>query len=142
MGTRFEAFPPAHSTVVSLPKGGGGFDLPKVRAALVDLSGRITSVRLPRPDEPRPDDQRDGPGSLMPDPTVAGRYHLMWNGGICTQDIVITIDATLSTVLVSNPVAGDCDTTGNEYRLVLDVEGPVAVPVVEVRYTETRAGAS
>jgi hypothetical protein len=142
VGTPYEAFPPVHSTVVSLPKGGGGFDIPKVRAALVDLSGRITSVRLPRPDEPRPKDRRDGPGSLVPDPTVAGRYHLMWNGGICTPDIVITIDPTLSNVVVSNPVIGDCDTIGNEYRLILDIDGPVGVPVVEVRYADTSAGAS
>jgi hypothetical protein len=142
IGTPFGAFPPADSTVVSLPKGGGGFDLPKVRAALVDLSGRITSVRLPRPDEPRPDDRRDGSGSLVPDPTVAGRYHLMWNAGVCTPDIVITIDARLSNVLVSNPVTGDCETIGNEYRLILDIDGPVGVPVVEVRYADTSAGAS
>ena len=142
VGMRYEAFPPVHSIVVSLPTDAGGFDVPKVRAALVDLSGRITSVRLPRPDEPRPDARRDGPGSIVPDPTVAGRYHLMWNGGICTPDIVITVDATLSHVLVSNPVIGDCDTIGNEYRLILDIDGPAGVPVVEVRYTETSAGAS
>jgi hypothetical protein len=142
VGRPYEAFPPVHSTVVSLPKAGGGFEFPKVRAALVDLSGRITAVRLPRPDEPRPKDRRAGPGAIVPDPTVAGRYHLMWNGGICTQDIVITIDATLSNVLVSNPVTGECDTIGNEYRLILDIDGPVGVPAVEVRYADTSAGAS
>ena len=66
----------------------------------------------------------------------------MWYGGICAQDIVITIDATLSHVLVSNPVIADCDTIGNEYRLILDIDGPVGAPAVEVRYAETSAGAS
>jgi hypothetical protein len=44
--------------------------------------------------------------------------------------------------VVSNPVIGDCDTIGNEYRLILDIDGPVGVPVVEVRYADTSAGAS
>ena len=39
-------FPPAGSIVVSLAKD-GGFELPKFRAALVDLSGRVTAVRAP-----------------------------------------------------------------------------------------------
>ena len=65
----------------------------------------------------------------------------MWNGGICTPDIVITADATLSHVLVSNPVIGDCDTIGNEYRFILEVD-PAGRARLEVRYTETSAGAS
>ena len=43
-GTPFETFPPVDSTVVFLPKD-GGFELPKARAALIDLSGRVTAVR-------------------------------------------------------------------------------------------------
>lgn len=141
VGTPFETFPPVDSTVVFLPKG-GGFELPRVRAALVDLSGRIKAVRLPRADEPRPNVQRDGTGALLPDPSAEGRYHLMWNGGICTSDIVITIDATLSSVVVSNPVPGNCDTIANEYRMILDIEGRLDPPAVEVDYAETSAGAS
>ncbi len=141
VGTRFETFPPVDSTVVFLPKG-GGFELPRVRVALVDLSGRIKAVRLPRADEPRPNEQRDGTGALVPDPSAEGRYHLMWNGGICTSDIVITIDASMSSVVVSNPVPGDCDTIPNEYRLLLDIEGRLDPPAVEVDYAETSAGAS
>jgi hypothetical protein len=78
----------------------------------------------------------------VPDPSVAGRYQLIWNGGVCTPDIVVTIDAALSNVVVSNPVPGNCDTVGNEYRLVLDIDGPLDPPAVEVRYTDTSAGAS
>jgi hypothetical protein len=141
VGTPFETFPPVDSTVVALPKP-GGFDLPRVRAALVDLSGRITSARLPRADEPRPATTWDGQGALVPDPSVAGRYQLIWNGGVCTPDIVVTIDAALSNVVVSNPVPGNCDTVGNEYRLVLDIDGPLDPPAVEVRHTLTSAGAS
>lgn len=37
---------------------------------------------------------------------------------------------------------GGCDTFGVERRLVIDVDGPLDPNAVEVRYTETSAGAS
>ncbi len=48
VGTPFEAFPPVGAIVVALPNYGGGFTPSRSRAALIDLSGRITAVRLPR----------------------------------------------------------------------------------------------
>ena len=70
VGTPFEAFPPVGAIVVALPNYGGGFTPSRSRAALIDLSGRITAVRLPRTDEPRPDAY--GMTALLPDPSVAG----------------------------------------------------------------------
>jgi hypothetical protein len=144
VGTPFEAFPPVNATVVALPND-GGFSLPKVRAALVDLSGRITAVRLPRPDEPRPDAGQANSGVLVPDPSVPGRYQLAWIGGPCAPDIVITIDASISRVVVTNtvpPDPPDCDTIAQLYRLTLDIDGQLEPPAVEVRHADMSAGAS
>jgi hypothetical protein len=135
-------FPPTGSIVVFLAKD-GAFELPKFRAALVDLSGRVTAVRAPRPDEPRLIDHvGEGPAFLMPDPTMPDRYQLVWPGGMCDGDTVITIDGDLRTVRVEATQDGGCDAIGVERRLVIDVDGPVDPAAVEVRYTETSAGAS
>ena len=56
--------------------------------------------------------------------------------------MVVTIDATFSKVVVETPMPSDCDTPAQEHRLVVDVDGAVDPPTVEVRYTETSAGAS
>lgn len=142
VGTRFEAFPPVDATVVFLAKD-GGFELPKVRAALVDLSGRVTGVRAPRPDEPRLIDRGGGRSAfLIPDPTVPDRYQLVWTGGRCDGDTVVTIDDELRTVMVEATQVGGCDAIGVERRLIIDVDGAIDPAAVEVRYTETRAGAS
>jgi hypothetical protein len=144
VGTPYETFPPVHATVVSLPND-GGFALPKVRAALVDLSGRIKTVRLPRPTEIPPADGVGSGGVLVPDPSVAGRYQLAWVSGQCAPDITITINAALSRVVVTNTLPPDppnCDTIAQVYRLILDIDGPLDPPTVEVRHAETSAGAS
>lgn len=144
VGTPFEAFPPVNATIVALPND-GGFSLPKVRAALVDLSGRITAVRLPRPDEPQPDAGLAGRGVLVPDASVPGRYQLAWMGGPCAPDIVIRIDSTLEHVVVTNtvpPDPPDCDTIAQLFRLILDIDGPVDPPAVEVRHADMSTGAS
>lgn len=136
------SFPPAGSIVVFLAKD-GGFELPKFRAALVDRSGRVTAVRAPRPDEPRLIDHvGQGPAFLMPDPAVPDRYQLVWTGGMCDGDTVITIDDELRAISVEATQDGGCDAIGVERRLVIDVDGPVDPTAVEVRYTETSAGAS
>jgi hypothetical protein len=135
-------FPPAGSIVVFLPKD-GGFEPSKIRAALVDLSGRVTGVRAPRPNEPRLiANAGGGRGALLPDPAVPDRYQLVWSGGICDKDMIVTIDATFSKVVVDSPLPGDCDSIAQEHRLVLDIDGAVSPPAVEVRYAETSAGAS
>ncbi len=144
VGRPYEAFPPVAATVVGLPND-GGFALPRVRAALVDLSGRITSVRLPRRDEFQPMDGLGSGGRLVPDPSVPGRYQLAWMGGPCAPDIVIRIDPTLEHVVVTNtvpPDPPDCDTVAQLYRLILDIDGPVDPPAVEVRHADMSAGAS
>jgi hypothetical protein len=142
VGTRYEAFPPVDATVVFLAKD-GGFDLPKIRAALVDLSGRVTGVRAPRPDEPRPPDPRaDGPVVLVPDPEVASRFHLYWRGGICDDETVVTIDASMSAVTVDGGRRPACDAMGVERRLIIDVDGAVDPNAVETTYTVTVIGAS
>jgi hypothetical protein len=45
-------------------------------------------------------------------------------------------------VVVDSPLPGDCDSIAQEHRLVLDIDGAVSPPAVEVRYAETSAGAS
>jgi hypothetical protein len=136
------SFPPRGSIVVFLAKD-GGFELPRFRAALVDLSGRVTAVRAPRPDEPRLIGLvGEGPGFLTPHPTVPDRYQLVWTGGMCDGDTVITIDGELRTVRVEATQDGGCDAIGVERRLVIDIDGPLDPRAVEVRYTETSAGAS
>jgi hypothetical protein len=144
VGTPFESFPPVGATVVALPND-GGFPLPRVRAALVDLSGRITAFRLPRSDELHPIEGLGSGGVMVPDRSAPGRYHLAWVGGPCAPDIVITIDPTLSHVVVTNTVPPDppnCDTIAQLYRLVLDIDGPLDPPAVEVRHADMSAGAS
>lgn len=142
VGTPYETFPPVDSTVVFLAKD-GGFELPKFRAAFVDLSGRVTGVRAPRADDPRPiDPNAEGPVALLPDPEVAGRFHLYWTGGICDDEIVVTIDASMTTVTVDGGDPPPCDAMGVERRLVIDVDGALDPNAIELRYTETGAGAS
>ena len=61
VGTPFETFPPVHAAVVSLSKTAGSCS-PKARAALIDLSGRVKTVRAPEPTSPRVIDlDADGP---------------------------------------------------------------------------------
>ncbi len=142
VGTPFEAFPPVDSTVVFLPKD-GGFELPKVRAALIDLSGRVTAVRAIGPDDPRVLDlEAQGKVVWIRDRQLVGRYHLYWTGGICDGDSVVTIDATLSTVSVHATRQEPCDLTGVERRLVIDVDGALDPNAIETIYTETVTGAS
>ena len=74
-----------------------------------------------------------------------GRYQLAWVGGQCAPDITITINAALSRVVVTNTVPPDpptCGTIAQVYRLILDIDGPLDPPTVEVRHAETSAGAS
>ena len=78
----------------------------------------------------------------MPDPAVPGRYQLVWTGGMCDGETVITIDDDLRTVSVEAAQVGGCDAIGVERRLVIDIDGPIDPAAVEVRYTETSAGAS
>jgi hypothetical protein len=135
-------FPPTGAIVVFLAKD-GGFELPKVRVAVVDLSGRVAGVRAPRPNEPRPIDlAADGPVVFLPDPEIDGRFHLYWTGGVCDDEMVVTIDASMSRVTVDAGHSPPCDAMGVERRLVLDVDGPVDPAAVEVRYAEASAGAS
>lgn len=141
VGTPHETFPPVHSSVVFLPKD-GGFGL-AVRAALVDLSGRVTAARAPRADEPRViDHEADGPVVFMRDPSIQGRYHLYWTGGICDGDSIVTIDAALSKVSVHAVREEPCDTMGVERRLVIDIDGTLDPNAVQTTYTETVTGAS
>jgi hypothetical protein len=119
VGTPHEAYPPVDSTVVFLAKD-GGFELPRVRAALVDLSGRVTSVRAPRPDEARPiDPDASGPVVLVPDPEVEGRYHVYWSGGAC-DDMIVTIDPTFTIATVLDGQHTGCDAMGVERRLIVE----------------------
>jgi hypothetical protein len=142
MGTPFEAFPPVDSAVVTLPKD-AGFIPPRHRAALIDLSGRVTAVRAAQADDPLPRDSTSGrPAYLVPDPTASGRYHLVWTGGICESGTVVTIARDFKSVELTTPMPGNCDMLGHEYRLILDVDGPLDPPAVEVRHTLTSAGAS
>jgi hypothetical protein len=145
VGTPFEAFPPVGATVVALPNDGGGFVTPAVRAALVDLSGRITAIRLPRPDERIPIEDLGSGGALVADPAFPGRYQLAWVGGPCAPDVTIEINLTLTRVVVTNtvpPEPPDCDTIAQQYRLVLDINGPLDPPAVEVRQADMSTGAS
>jgi hypothetical protein len=142
VGTPFETFPPVDSAVVFLAKD-GGFVSPRARAALIDLSGRVSSVRAPEPDEPRVIDvDADGPVVFLRDRSIPGRYHLYWTGGVCDGDSIVTIDAELSKVSVHAIRQEPCDTMGVERRLVIDIDGALDPNAVETTYTETVTGAS
>ena len=142
MGTPFETFPPVDSAVVFLAQD-GGFVSPRARAALIDLSGRVSAVRAPEPDEPRVIDlDADGPVVFLRDRSIAGRYHLYWTGGVCNGDSIVTIDAAMSKVSVHAIRQESCDTMGVERRLVIDIDGTLDPNAVETTYTETATGAS
>jgi hypothetical protein len=142
IGTQYEAFPPVDAAVITLPKD-AGFIPPRHQAAIIDLSGRVTAARAERADDPRP---RDPTGTraayLIADPAVSGRYHLVWRGGVCESETVVTITRDFRSVDLTTPMPGNCDTVAQEYRVILDVDGRLDPPAIEVRHTLTTAGAS
>jgi len=142
IGTPHETFPPVDAAVITLPKD-AGFIPPRHQAAIIDLTGRVTAARAERPGDPKPRDPTDARAAyLIADPVSAGRYHVVWRGGVCESETVVTIARDFRSVELTTPMPGNCDTVAQEYRVILDVDGRLDPPAIEVRHTMTSAGAS
>ena len=128
-------WPPDGAVVVALASEVGAGQ-PPVQAAVIDESGRLISVA-----EKGTVDPSDAPigtsGSLFDayaEPGMPGRVHVVWGGGICDSRITLTVAADLRSITFdTGPQPENCDSLGVTRELVLDFEGSVDVPAIELR---------
>lgn len=124
-------WPPEGAVVVTLTSPVGP-NFPPAQAAVIDGSGRLVNVT----------EKGSVNYTLMPfngrfgayaEPGKPGRVHLEWIGGICDSQITVTVAADLSAITYDMGPQPDCDSIGVGRELVLDFDGSVDVPGIELR---------
>jgi hypothetical protein len=124
-------FPPDNSVVIALtsPVGAGE---PPVEVAVIDKSGRLVDVSEKGAVDPSTM-SFDGRFGAYAEPGTPGRVHLTWVGGICDRYIAITVAADLGSITFDMGPQPDCDSIGVGRELVLDFDGSVDVPAIELK---------
>ena len=120
------SWPPAGATVVDLSNGIGK---PPAHVAVVDMSGRLTSVTVPT--DTNVVSGVDGFGASG-DPGKPGRVNLSWIGGECDSQVTATVAADLQSISFDMGPRPDCDSIGVGHQLVLDFSGSVDVGAIQV----------
>jgi len=121
-------WPPDGATIVVLTSQVGSGE-PPARVAVVDRSGRLSSVREVRASDAPIITECNGACLVGP---VDGRYRLVWTGGVCDGELTVTIGESLRRIVVDGGVRRACDAMGIGRELVLDFSGPVEAATVEV----------
>ncbi|MBA2374489.1 MAG: hypothetical protein H0V74_09875, partial [Chloroflexi bacterium] len=127
-------WPPEGATIVVLTSQVGAGRQP-ARVAVVDRSGRLTSVREKREPDPAPD---SGCHDACLVRAMDGSYRLLWTGGVCDARLTVTIEAGVSRIVVDHGVRPGCDSMGIGRELVLDFSVPVDATTVEVFELQAR----
>ena len=124
-------WPPEGAVVIPLTSPVGP-NFPPAQVAVVDESGRLVSV-IEKGSVSYTLMPFDGRFGAYAEPGMPGRVHLEWIGGICDSHITVTVAADLSTITYDMGPQPDCDTIGVGRELVLDFDGSVDVPGIELR---------
>ena len=104
---------------------------PRVQVAVIDGSGRLTGVSEKGAIDPSTVDF-DGRFGAYGEPGRPGRVHLAWVGGICDSHITVTVAADIASITFDMGPQPDCDSIGVGRELVLDFEGTVDVPTINI----------
>lgn len=124
-------WPPAGAIVIALTSQVGAGE--PVQVAVVDKSGRLVSVTEKGAVDPSTM-SFDGPFGAYAEPGRPGRVHLQWGGGICDSRITVTVAADLGVITFDmGPQPANCDSMGVDRELVLDFDGTVHVPAIQLR---------
>jgi hypothetical protein len=124
-------WPPTGAVVVPLTSPVGP-NFPPAQVAVVDESGRLVSV-TEKDSVTYTSMPFDGRFGAFGEPGKPGRVHLEWIGGLCDSQITVTVAADLSTITYDMGPQPDCDSIGVGRELVLDFEGSVDVPGIDLR---------
>jgi hypothetical protein len=124
-------WPPEGAVVVPLTSPVGAGD-PPVQVAVIDTSGRLVNATEKGAIDPSTVSS-DGRFGAYAEPGTPGRVHLEWIGGICDSQITVTVAPDLSSITFDMGPQPDCDTIGVDRELVLDFDGSVDVPGIELR---------
>jgi hypothetical protein len=124
-------WPPAGAIIVPLTSPVGA-NFPPAQVAVIDASGRLVSA-TEKGSVSYTSMPFDGRFGAYAEPGMPGRVHLEWIGGICDSHITVTVSADLSTITYDMGPQPDCDSIGVGRELVLDFDGPVDVPGIEIR---------
>lgn len=124
-------WPPVGAVVVPLTSPVGP-NFPPAQVAVIDKSGRLVSV-IEKDSVHYEAGPFDGRFGAFAEPGKPGRVHLAWVGGICDSHITVTVAADLGSITFDMGPQPDCDSIGVGRELVLDFEGSVDVPAIELR---------
>ncbi len=124
-------WPPDGAVIIALTSPVGAND-PPVQVAVVDESGRLTGVAEKGAADPSTW-RFDGRFGAYAEPGRPGRVHLAWVGGICDSRITVIVADDLGTITFDMGPQPDCDSLGVGRELVLDFDGSVNVPAIEIR---------
>ena len=125
-------WPPEGAVIVPLTSEVGAGE-PPVQAAVVDRSGRLVNVTEKGTIDPNTL-SFEGRLAAYAEPGIPGRVHLAWVGGICDSRVTVTVAEDLGSITFDmGPQPANCDTIGVGRQLVLDFEGTVDVPGIELR---------
>lgn len=127
-------WPPDGATIVELTSQVGA-GRPPARVAVVDRSGWLTSVREVRSSDPPFPAGDQGNAVLTTD--SAGQVRLLWIGGVCDGDMVVTIGESVRGITIDGGERPGCDAMGVGRELVLRFSEPIEADTVEIFYTWT-----
>jgi hypothetical protein len=131
-------WPPSGSVVVELT-GDVEAGRPPAQAAVVDLSGRLIRVEN---HGTQPLDVMVGPDGIgvFMEAGLPRRVHLVWEGGLCDDEFVVTVAADLRSISVTGERGSPCRLMLVTRELVLDFSGTVDVPTIELTLGMTPSG--